>query len=41
MLETGRLYEKVHGIPERRAKKAKRRQYREDKKVRVSIQKMH
>lgn len=39
--KTGRLHENVYCIPERRAKKAKKKQYREAKKIRVSIQKMH
>lgn len=39
-LKTGRVHENIYCIPER-AKKAKRKQYRKDEKLKVSIQTMH
>lgn len=41
MLKTGRLNENAHCIPERKAKKSLRKQYRKDKKIKVPIQKMN
>lgn len=41
MLKIGRLNENVYYIPERKAKKSLRKQYRKDKKIKVPTQKMN